>query len=138
MPKWGRAIASVFFFILFIAISILIYGYTISLFRMMNIITFSGPIAMLTMAMPLVIYACISMIIEFSCGQKSMLFKILMKYNKSTMKCLIYLGIIGVLLSLPISFAVNIYLLDKGYKTCEKISWMSPTTYVKELSLCDK
>lgn len=138
MPKWGRAIASVFFLILFIAISILVYSYAISLFRMMNIITFSGPIAMLTMAMPLVIYACIGMIIEFSCGQKSILFKTLMKYNKSIMRYLIYLGITGVLISLPISFAVNIYLLDNGYKTCDKISWMSPTTYVKELSLCDK
>ncbi|MEQ5031454.1 DUF1240 domain-containing protein [Morganella morganii] len=67
-----------------------------------------------------------------------MLFKILMKYNKSIMRYLIYLGITGVLISLPISFAVNIYLLDNGYKTCDKISWMSPTTYVKELSLCDK
>lgn len=138
MPKWGRAIASVFFLILFIAISILVYSYTISLFRMMNIITFSGSIAMLTMAIPLVIYTCIGMIIEFSCGQKSILFKILMKYNKSIMRYLIYLGITGVLISLPISFAVNIYLLDNGYKTCDKISWMSPTTYVKELSLCDK
>lgn len=138
MPKWGKAIASVLFLILFIAISILVYSYTISLFRMMNIITFSGPIAMLTMAIPLVIYACIGMIIEFSCGQKSILFKILMKYNKSIMRYFIYLGITGVLISFPISFAVNVYLLDKGYETCDKISWMSPTTYVKELSLCDK
>ncbi|HGY2266504.1 DUF1240 domain-containing protein [Morganella morganii] len=30
------------------------------------------------------------------------------------------------------------YLLDNGYETCGKISWMSPTTYVKNLSLCDR
>ncbi|MBT0384498.1 DUF1240 domain-containing protein [Morganella morganii] len=138
MPKWGKSIASTFFLILFIGISILVYGYTISLFKMTDIIIFSGPIAMLTMAMPLVIYANIAMIIEFSLGQKSTLFKILMKYNKSIMRYLVYLGIAGVLISLPISFLVNIYLLDNGYNTCEKISWMSPTTYVKDLSLCGR
>lgn len=138
MPKWGKSIASTFFLILFIGISILVYGYTISLFKMTDIIIFSGPIAMLTMAMPLVIYANIAMIIEFSLGQKSTLFKILMKYNKSIMRYLVYLGIAGVLISLPVSFAVNIYLLDNGYKTCDRISWMSPTTYVKELSLCGR
>ncbi|HAT1515543.1 TPA: DUF1240 domain-containing protein, partial [Morganella morganii] len=41
-------------------------------------------------------------------------------------------------ISFPVSFSVNIYLLDKGYETCGKISWMSPTTYVKNLSLCDR
>ncbi|MBC3994056.1 DUF1240 domain-containing protein [Morganella morganii] len=138
MPKWGKSIASTFFLILFIGISILVYGYTISLFKMTDIIIFSGPIAMLTMAMPLVIYANIAMIIEFSLGQKSTLFKILMKYNKSIMRYLVYLGIAGVLISLPVSFLVNIYLLDNGYKTCDRISWMSPTTYVKELSLCGR
>ncbi|EOE1186519.1 DUF1240 domain-containing protein [Proteus mirabilis] len=34
-------------------------------------------------------------------------------------------------------FVVNIFLLDEGYKTCDKISWLSPTTYVKELSFCN-
>lgn len=138
MPKWGKSIASTFFLILFIGISILVYGYTISLFKMTDIIIFSGPIAMLTMAMPLVIYANIAMIIEFLLGQKSTLFKILMKYNKSIMRYLVYLGIAGVLISLPVSFLVNIHLLDNGYKTCDRISWMSPTTYVKELSLCGR
>ncbi|EPG6560299.1 DUF1240 domain-containing protein [Morganella morganii] len=54
------------------------------------------------------------------------------------MRGLLYLSIIGLFISFPVSFAVNIYLLDNGYKTCNKISWMSPTTYVKELSLCGR
>ncbi|MDH2379745.1 DUF1240 domain-containing protein, partial [Providencia rettgeri] len=37
----------------------------------------------------------------------------------------------------PIAFAVNYYLKDEGYLTCDRISWMSPTTYVKNISLCD-
>lgn len=56
---------------------------------------------------------------------------------KSIMRYLVYLGLAGVLLSFPISFVVNIFLLDEGYKTCDKISWLSPTTYVKELSFCN-
>ncbi len=138
MPMWGKAIASIFFFILFIAIGMLVYGYAISLFQMKDIIIFSGPIAMLTMAIPLVVYTCFGMTIEFSFGQKSTSFKILMKYNKFIMRYLLYLGIAGFFISFPASFAVNIFLLDDGYKTCEKISWMSPTTYVKDLSLCDR
>ncbi|HDT1127105.1 TPA: DUF1240 domain-containing protein [Morganella morganii subsp. morganii] len=54
------------------------------------------------------------------------------------MRGFLYLSIIGLFISLPASFAVNICLLDNGYKTCDKISWMSPTTYVKELSLCGR
>lgn len=138
MPKWGKAIASVLFLILFIGISILVYGYTISLFRMTDIIIFSGPIAMLTMVMPLVICTSIGMIIEFSLGQKSILFKILMKYNKFIMRFLLYLSVAGFFISIPVSFLVNIHLLDNGYKTCDRISWMSPTTYVKDLSLCGR
>lgn len=137
MPKWGKSIGSIFFFILFIAIGMLVYGYAISLFQMKDIIIFSGPIAMLTMGIPLVVYTCLAMIIEFSFGQKSTCFKMLMKYNKFVMRCLLYLGIAGLFISFPVSFAVNVYLLDDGYKTCDKISWMSPTTYVKDLSLCD-
>lgn len=60
-----------------------------------------------------------------------------MTFNKLIMRYLVYLGLAGVLLSFPISFVVNIFLLDEGYKTCDKISWLSPTTYVKELSFCN-
>lgn len=47
-----------------------------------------------------------------------------------------YLFLIGLIAGIPVSFLVNIHLLDNGYKTCDRISWMSPTTYVKDLSLC--
>lgn len=57
----------------------------------------------------------------------------LMTFNKLIMRYLVYLGLAGVLLSFPISFVVNIFLLDEGYKTCDKISWLSPTTYVKRI-----
>ncbi|MDF7237204.1 DUF1240 domain-containing protein [Proteus mirabilis] len=137
MPRWDKIIVSIFFLILFIVIGILVYGYTISLFLMEDIIIFSEPIVMLTLGVPLVIYTCVAMTIEFFLGVKSIVFMSLMTFNKLIMRYLVYLGLAGVLLSFPISFVVNIFLLDEGYKTCDKISWLSPTTYVKELSFCN-
>lgn len=137
MPRWDKIIVSIFFLILFIVIGILVYGYTISLFLMEDIIIFSEPIVMLTLGVPLVIYICFAMTIEFFLGVKSIVFMSLMTFNKLIMRYLVYLGLAGVLLSFPISFVVNIFLLDEGYKTCDKISWLSPTTYVKELSFCN-
>ncbi len=137
MPRWDKIIVSIFFLILFIVIGILVYGYTILLFLMEDIIIFSEPIVMLTLGVPLVIYTCFAMTIEFFLGVKSIVFMSLMTFNKLIMRYLVYLGLAGVLLSFPISFVVNIFLLDEGYKTCDKISWLSPTTYVKELSFCN-
>ena len=137
MPRWDKIIVSIFFLILFIVIGILVYGYTISLFLMEDIIIFSEPIVMLTLGVPLVIYTCFAMTIEFFLGVKSIVFMSLITFNKLIMRYLVYLGLAGVLLSFPISFVVNIFLLDEGYKTCDKISWLSPTTYVKELSFCN-
>ncbi|HHZ6764228.1 TPA: DUF1240 domain-containing protein [Proteus mirabilis] len=137
MPRWDKIIVSIFFLILFIVIGILVYGYTISLFLMEDIIIFSEPIVMLTLGVPLVIYTCFAMTIEFFLGVKLIVFMSLMTFNKLIMRYLVYLGLAGVLLSFPISFVVNIFLLDEGYKTCDKISWLSPTTYVKELSFCN-
>lgn len=137
MPRWDKIIVSIFFLILFIVIGILVYGYTISLFLMEDIIIFSEPIVMLTLGVPLVISTCFAMTIEFFLGVKSIVFMSLMTFNKLIMRYLVYLGLAGVLLSFPISFVVNIFLLDEGYKTCDKISWLSPTTYVKELSFCN-
>ncbi|EMG9953857.1 TPA: DUF1240 domain-containing protein [Proteus mirabilis] len=137
MPRWDKIIVSIFFLILFIVIGILVYGYTISLFLMEDIIIFSEPIVMLTLGVPLVISTCFAMTIEFFLGVKSIVFMSLITFNKLIMRYLVYLGLAGVLLSFPISFVVNIFLLDEGYKTCDKISWLSPTTYVKELSFCN-
>lgn len=138
MPEWWKAIASVFFFILSAAVGVLVFSYIISLYNMTDIIVFSGPIVIVTIATPLLLYVFLATTIEFSLGRNSIIFMFLMKYNKLIMRYLLYLGIVGLFISFPVSFAVNIYLLDKGYETCGKISWMSPTTYVKDLSLCDR
>ena len=138
MPRWGKSIVSVIIFIIAIAISILVYDYILSLFQMRDVIVFSGPVAILALGVPFLLYVFFAGMIEFVFGQKTIFFIFLMKYNKRIMRCLLYLAIVGLFISFPASFAVNILLLDDGYKTCGKISWMSPTTYVKDLSLCDR
>ncbi|WP_320968692.1 DUF1240 domain-containing protein [Serratia fonticola] len=58
------------------------------------------------------------------------------KHNKITINYLTKLTLASILFSLPASLYVNYKLIHDGYFTCDKISWMSPTTYVKDLSLC--
>ncbi|MEY2344954.1 DUF1240 domain-containing protein [Proteus mirabilis] len=58
-----------------------------------------------------------------------MVFMSLMTFNKLIMRYLVYLGLAGVLLSFPISFVVNIFLLDEGYKTCDK-NFVAITHYI--------
>lgn len=138
MPGWVKAIVSGLFFILFLALSVLMYDYMIALFNMASVIVFSAQIVIVIIATPLLLYVFLATTIEFSLGKKTIIFMLLMKYNKLIMRYLLYLGIAGLFISVPVSFAVNIYLLDNGYEKCGKISWMSPTTYVKDLSLCDR
>ncbi|WP_445493732.1 DUF1240 domain-containing protein [Photorhabdus sp. SF281] len=52
-------------------------------------------------------------------------------------KCLGSIMIISFIFSLPISFLVGNQLKNDGYSVCDKISWMSPTTYVKNIKLCE-
>ncbi|HHQ4314555.1 TPA: DUF1240 domain-containing protein, partial [Serratia fonticola] len=53
-----------------------------------------------------------------------------------TINYLTKLTLASILFSLPVSLYVNYKLKHDGYLTCDRISWMSPTTYVKDLSLC--
>ncbi|HHQ6725244.1 DUF1240 domain-containing protein [Serratia fonticola] len=58
------------------------------------------------------------------------------KYNTIISKHLIMIAFASLIFSFPISLYVNYKLIHDGYFTCDKISWMSPTTYAKDLSLC--
>ncbi|WP_314727791.1 DUF1240 domain-containing protein [Serratia fonticola] len=58
------------------------------------------------------------------------------KYNTIISKHLIMIAFASLIFSFPISLYVNYKLIHDGYFTCDRISWMSPTTYVKDLSLC--
>ncbi|MBC3994055.1 DUF1240 domain-containing protein [Morganella morganii] len=138
MPRWVKAIVSAMFFTLSLAVSLLMYDYIISLLKMRNEIIFSAKNLILTFGLPFTWYTLFGMTIELSFGDNSIFYKVITKYKNIIMNITYYLFLIGLIAGIPVSFLVNIYLLDNGYKTCDKISWMSPTTYVKDLSLCGR
>ncbi|WP_422398986.1 DUF1240 domain-containing protein [Xenorhabdus griffiniae] len=58
------------------------------------------------------------------------------KYYDPFIKVFGVVALISLILSVPVSSYFNFKLKNDGYLVCNKISWMSPTTYVKNLSLC--
>ncbi|CAI1644009.1 Protein of uncharacterised function (DUF1240) [Serratia fonticola] len=71
-----------------------------------------------------------------SIGLEKALSDRLPRHNMIVVKHLTRLALASILFSLPVSLYVNYKLKHDGYLTCDRISWMSPTTYVKDLSLC--
>nr|WP_222943032.1 DUF1240 domain-containing protein [Xenorhabdus sp. PB62.4] len=101
----------------------------VSLVLMKDEITFSSAVIISILSFPIIFYSLSGSIFFF-------IFDRLPKYNKILVKYLSRLMIASFVISLPISFYVDYKLKNDGYLTCDKISWMSPTTYVKNLSLC--
>ncbi|MBP1001293.1 DUF1240 domain-containing protein [Serratia fonticola] len=114
---------------IFICLSLLIYSYAISLILMEDEITFSASVFICFFATPLILYT-------FSCSVFFFIFDRQPKYNIIISKYLIMIAFTSLIFSFPVSLYVNYKLIHVGYFTCDKISWMSPTTYVKDLSLC--
>ncbi len=79
---------------------------------------------------PLIFYAISGSIFFF-------VFDRLPKFNKPIIRYLTMLMIASFIVSFPISFYVGYKLNNDDYLVCDKISWMSPTTYVKDIKLCE-
>ncbi len=89
--------------------SFLVYYYTF-LLQIRDIIAFSVVITILSLGTPFTLYAFMGMTVELVLGKDSKCFKIMMKYNKLTMKYLYDLLFIGLIGGFPVSFVVNTYL----------------------------
>ncbi|MBE8598003.1 DUF1240 domain-containing protein [Xenorhabdus sp. BG5] len=127
--KYFKAIGvTILLLIMAFMMSVVIRSF-ISLILMKDEITFSSTVIMCIMSSPLLFYSLSGSISFF-------IFDRLPKYNKIIVKHLSRLMIASFIISFPISFYVDYKLKIDGYVTCDKISWMSPTTYVKKLSLC--
>ncbi|TDB45662.1 DUF1240 domain-containing protein [Photorhabdus luminescens] len=115
---------------------IVFFGYYIifnniySLLAMKDEIVFSSMIVICFFSFPLVVYYLTSVFIL-------LFFNKLPNNHMLYVKFLGYIMIISFIVSLPISFGVGNQLKHYGYLVCEKISWMSPTTYVKDIKLCE-
>lgn len=101
-----------------------------SLILMKEKIIFSGTVVMYFISFPLIFYAISGSIFFF-------IFNRLPKFNKLIIRYLTMLMIASFIVSFPISFYATYKLKNEDYLTCDKISWMSPTTYVKNIKLCE-
>ncbi|QTL40086.1 DUF1240 domain-containing protein [Xenorhabdus budapestensis] len=127
--KYLKALSGVILLLFLTFMMCFIIECAVSLVLMKDEITFSGAVIISIMSFPIIFYS-LSGSIFF------VLFNRTPKYNKLIIKYLSVLMITSFVVSFPISFYVGYKLKNDGYLTCDKISWMSPTTYVKNLSLC--
>ncbi|CDG17343.1 MULTISPECIES: DUF1240 domain-containing protein [Xenorhabdus] len=127
--KYLKALGVLILLLLMTFIVAFIIDDAISLILMKDEIRFSGTVVMVVMSSPLLLYSLSGSVFFF-------IFDRLPKFNKIVVKYLSRLMIASFIIGFPISFYVDYKLKSDGYLTCDKLSWMSPTTYVKDLSLC--
>ncbi|MEK9496410.1 DUF1240 domain-containing protein [Photorhabdus sp. P32] len=102
----------------------------LSLITMVEVISFSNGIIIAFFFFPLVFYFLI-------CSIYLNLTARIPRYHDTYVKYLGVIAIVAFFLSFPISFYVNYKLRSENYLICQKISWMSPNKYVKDIKLCD-
>ncbi len=107
----------------------LIINSIIPLIKIEDRIIFSSSIAICLISFPLMFYVMTGSIYFF-------IFNKTPKFNKLLIKYLTMLAIASFIMSFPIPFYIDYKLKNDGYVVCDRISWMSPNTYVKDLSLC--
>ncbi|MBC8949794.1 DUF1240 domain-containing protein [Xenorhabdus sp. TS4] len=127
--KYLKALAGLILLLFLTFMMYLVSKSVFSLILMEDEITFSSSVVIGFISSPLLFYSISGSVFFF-------IFDRLPKYNKIIVKYLSMLMIASFFISFPISLYVSYKLKNEGYVTCDKISWMSPTTYVKNLSLC--
>ncbi|MCW7764422.1 DUF1240 domain-containing protein [Photorhabdus luminescens] len=128
--KYVKITYGIILLIIVTSIMYLVSECVFSLILMKEKIIFSGTIVMYFISFPLIFYAISGYVFFF-------VFNRLPKSNKLIVRYLTMLMIASFIVSFPISFYVGYKLKSDGYLVCEKISWMSPTTYVKDIKLCE-
>ncbi|OTA18918.1 membrane protein [Xenorhabdus beddingii] len=128
--KYFKALGGLILLLIMTFMMYLVIDSFFSLIFMKEEITFSGAVIMGVMSSPLLFYSIVGSIFFF-------IFDRLPKFNEVIVKYLSMLMIASFIVSFPISFYVNYKLRSDGYYVCDKISWMSPTTYVKDITLCN-
>ncbi|CNB74158.1 DUF1240 domain-containing protein [Yersinia pseudotuberculosis] len=120
---------SVFLLSFLFLMKYLIINCIIPLIKMEDRIIFSSSIAICLISFPLMFYVMTGSIYFF-------IFNKVPKFNKLIVKYLTILAIASFIVSFPIPFYIDYKLKNDGYVVCDRISWMSPNTYVRDLSLC--
>lgn len=103
-------------------------GY-LAFFKLSNVIVFSWKVGVLVFAMPLLFY--FSYLAFYSSMKNEMA-----RMNNKLANVLAVIAIFGTVVSFFSSMYISYSLDDRGYLVCQKISWMDPNKYVKDISLC--
>ncbi|CAQ84813.1 MULTISPECIES: DUF1240 domain-containing protein [Photorhabdus] len=127
--KYLKALGGVILLLFLTFLMCFVIKSAVSLVLMKDEITFSGAIIISILSFPVIFYSLSVSIFFFIFDRPP-------KFNKIVVKYLSRLMIASFIISFPISFYVDYKLKSDGYLTCDKLSWMSPTTYIKDLSLC--
>lgn len=128
--KYIRALA------IFLITAILIFGIYItllecySLIKLDNEITFSGSYVAIISSIPFFIYIALGSVYHS-------ITKVLPKHNKKILHSLCVIALIAITVGPFVSFYVTFKLTHEGYVKCDRISWMSPNTFVKAPANCD-
>ncbi|MBS9441160.1 DUF1240 domain-containing protein [Photorhabdus heterorhabditis] len=102
----------------------------ISLIKMDEKITFSGPVFIIFFSFPFISYLMILSIRVNITGRYP-------KHHDTYVKYTAVIAFSSFILSFPLSFYVDYKLKSENYLVCKRISWASPNTYVKNIKLCD-
>ncbi|QXN64971.1 DUF1240 domain-containing protein [Serratia fonticola] len=127
--KYVKILLSTTLLIVFSLVTLLVCQYVLALVFMEDEITFSASVVIGFLTCPLLLYAMLSGIYFFIFNKRP-------KYDKGITRYLVYLMFTSFVISLPIALYVDYKLKHTGNLTCDRISWLSPTTYVTNLSLC--
>ncbi|KAA1195381.1 DUF1240 domain-containing protein [Photorhabdus heterorhabditis] len=128
--KIMHIIGAITIFILALSGFFLTGGNLISLVKMEDKITFSGPVFIIFFSFPFFSYLIVSVIFLNITNRYP-------KHYDSFINCFLVIAIVSFILSFPLSFYVDYKLKSENYLVCKRISWASPNTYVKDIKLCD-
>ncbi|MBD1229486.1 DUF1240 domain-containing protein [Xenorhabdus griffiniae] len=124
-----RLLCAFFIFPIVLFCMYVVTTYFFSLVLLKNEITFSAGVFIVFFSFPFVLCGLIGATYFMLTQRKP-------KYYDQFIKVFGVIALVSLILSVPVSSYVNFKLKNDGYLVCNKISWMSPTTYVKNLSLC--
>ncbi|WP_408673308.1 DUF1240 domain-containing protein [Xenorhabdus doucetiae] len=127
--KFIITISSLFLLLIMNAVLFFVVDDFLSVYNLSDVIVFSWRMFVILFSYPLICYFCITPIYY-------LFFLKMPKNNNSIFKILTFIGILGFVISFPVSWYADYKLKNLGYSTCYKLSWNAPSKYVKAPSLC--
>ncbi|CDH32421.1 DUF1240 domain-containing protein [Xenorhabdus bovienii] len=111
-------------------VTFFIFEDIVKIFNMDEIVIFSWRTFTVFFSYPFLLYFCIIPVYyEFSLRMP--------KNNNMFIKYLLLISILGLILSIPISWYLDYKFKSLGYSVCYRLSWNAPSKYVKDTKLCN-